>query len=213
MDNVLEYVKEKWKLLTAFSKKDELKEQLWEEIVYLYSAQHRHYHNLTHIAYLFDLCDQYLGQVKNPAVVGFAIMYHDVVYDTFRKDNVEQSALFAQNQLRQLNVNSSLLNNVKQFILASKKHQVPPNTFLKEDLELFLDFDMAILAAEPNLYQLYSHKIRQEYAKYTDDIYKQGRKLALESILSSPSIFASTNFKEEMEDKARKNIANEISML
>ena len=46
MENIVDYVKEKWKQLTAFSKKEELKEQLWSEILYRYSEQHRRYHNL-----------------------------------------------------------------------------------------------------------------------------------------------------------------------
>ena len=213
MEDVLEYVKEKWILLTAFSKKEELKEQLWEDIVYRYSAQHRHYHNLTHIAYLYSLCDRYISLIKNPAVVGFAIIYHDIFYDTFRKDNEEQSAIVAHDHLKQLNVNSSLINNVKEFIRATKTHQVSPNSFLKDDLALFLDFDMAILAAEPELYKLYSEKIRKEYSKYADNIYKEGRKQALQSILASTNIFASAELKEEMEAQARINIQQELNIL
>ena len=213
MENILDYVKEKWKQLTAFSKKEEIKDQLWTEIVYRYSEQHRHYHNLTHIAFLYDLCDKYIDRISNPAVTGFAILYHDIVYDTYRPDNEEQSAELAEIHLKQLNVNSSLVQNVKTFILATKYHKLPQGYTLANDLGLFLDFDIAILATQPETYQLYSEKIRQEYMKYPDNIYKEGRKQALQKVLESGKIFNTDDFVELMEVTARQNITREVEQL
>src|SRR3954451_19947230 len=122
MENSIDYVKEKWNKLTSFSKKVDLKEQLWDEIVYRYSGQHRHYHNLNHIAHLFTLLDKYIDKITHPAVVGFAILYHDVVYDTYSTDNEEQSAAFAEEHLKQLNVNDRIIDHVKTFIEATKDH-------------------------------------------------------------------------------------------
>jgi predicted metal-dependent HD superfamily phosphohydrolase len=213
MENILEYVKEKWKQLTAFSKKEELKQQLWEEILYRYSEQHRHYHNLTHLGFLFTLCDKYLDKIENPAVVGFAIIYHDIVYDTYRSDNEALSADIAEAHLTQLNINQKLLKNIKEFIIASKDHVIAEGASLKEDLAIFLDFDMAILGSEEEYYKLYSDNIRQEYAKYPDDLYKPGRKLALQKMLAVDHIFHSPIFKEDLETAARENIQKEINLL
>lgn len=213
MDNILEYLKEKWKLLTAFSKKEQLKLQLWDEIIYRYSGQHRYYHNLNHIGHLFTLCDKFIDKIKNPAVVGFAILYHDVVYDTYSADNELQSALFAENHLKQLNLNAAVIDNIKKFIDATKNHTVPENYALRDDLALFLDFDLAILGVDENMYKLYSEKIRQEYSKYPDPVYKEGRKLALQKVLISGNIFSTEDFKKVMEEKARENISREVSLL
>jgi predicted metal-dependent HD superfamily phosphohydrolase len=213
MENILDYVKEKWTQLTAFSKKEEIKDQLWTEIVYRYAEQHRHYHNLTHIAFLLDLCDKYIDRISNPAVTGFAILYHDIVYDTYRPDNEEQSAELAEAHLRQLNVNPSLIQNIKTFILATKDHKIPDGYPLANDLGLFLDFDIAILAAEQETYQLYSEKIRQEYMKYPDNIYKEGRKQALKKVLLTGRIFNTNDFVESMEAVARQNISREVGQL
>ncbi|HSU49284.1 MAG TPA: hypothetical protein VLJ41_01785 [Segetibacter sp.] len=213
MDNIIDYVKEKWNKLTAFSKKQEIKDQLWSDIVYRYAEQHRHYHNLTHIAFLFDLCDQYIDRISNPAVVGFAILYHDIVYDTYRPDNEEQSAEVAESHLKQLNLNTTLIENIKTFIIATKDHKLPQQYPLRNDLSLFLDFDIAILASPAETYQLYSQKIRQEYLKYPDDVYKEGRKLALKKVLQSANIFNTKDFIASMEETARKNIHNEVGQL
>jgi len=213
MENSIEYVKEKWKKLTSFSKKEDLKEQMWEEIVYRYSGQHRHYHTLNHIAHLYTFLDNYIGKITNPAVIGFAIMYHDVVYDTYSEDNEEQSAAFAEAHLRQLNVSSALIENVKTFIKATKDHLMPDGVILQKDLSFFLDFDMSILGVDEDMYKLYSKKIREEYAKYPDEVYKEGRRLALEKVLSARHIFCTTEFREEMEQRARENINRELSLL
>jgi len=213
MDNILDYVKEKWNQLTSFSKKEEVKEQLWNEIVYRYAEQHRHYHNLGHIAYLYSLCDQHLDKIANPAVTGFAILYHDIIYDTYRHNNEEESAELAEAHLKQLHVKSAIIKSVKDFIIATKEHRVPESSPLKNDLSLLLDFDMAILAAEPDTYKLYSEKIRLEYSKYPDDVYKEGRKQALQKVLASPEIFVTAEFVESMEETARQNIRGEIAQL
>lgn len=213
MENILEYVKEKWKQLTSFSKKEEIKDQLWDEIVYRYSEQHRYYHNLNHIAHLYSLLDKYIGKITSPAVMGFAILYHDVVYDTYSDDNEEQSATFAEAHLRQLNVNASLIDSVKTFIKATKDHTIPEGTSLQTDLSLFLDSDMAVLGTDEEMYKLYSGKIRQEYSKYPDNVYREGRKLALQNIIAAESIFFTDVFKDEMEQKARENINREVSLL
>jgi len=213
MENILEYVKEKWKKLTSFSKKEELKEQMWEEIVYRYSGHNRYYHNLNHIAHLFTLCDKYLDKIANPAVMGFAILYHDVVYDTYSTDNEEQSVAFAEAHLSQLNINTGLINNVKTFIKATKDYTIPPDYPLQHDLALFFDFDMAILGVDEEMYKLYSEKIRQEYSKYPDKVYKEGRKLAMQKVLTSENIFYTNELRQEMEEKARENINREVSLL
>ena len=212
MEFVEEYLKDKWQQLTAFSGKEDIKNHLWDELLYRYTEAHRHYHNLNHLAYIFSLCDQYMNHIKNPAVVGFAIFYHDVVYDTYRQDNEAQSAEIAGAHLQRLKLNASIIDQVKTFILATKAHAIPADFAQKEDLSLFLDFDMAILAEDPPVYKLYSEKIRQEYAKYSNEIYNEGRKMALIKMLDS-TLYHTPLFKELREEKAKVNMREEISSL
>lgn len=213
MVSSIEYVQQKWLLLTSFSKKEDLKQALWEEIVYRYAEQHRYYHTLNHIAHLFTLCESYLHQLVQPAVVGFAIFYHDIVYDTFRDDNEGLSALIAREHLSRLQVKEQLIDYVETFIMATRDHQLPAHFPLHNDLALFLDFDVAILGEQPEVYKQYSHKIRQEYSKYNDKIYNQGRKAALQKIEAGGHIFHTENFRSTLEDQAKQNINNEVNVL
>ena len=213
MENVVEYVKMNWEKLTAFSRKDDVKQRLWKEIEYRYAENHRAYHHLGHIAYLFELLNTYLGQIANPVVVGFAILYHDIVYDTYRKDNEEQSAAIATTHLTELLINKVIAGHIKTFILATKNHVLPEGYELNPDLAFFLDFDRAILGEDVETYKIYSRKIRKEYAQYTDDLYHSGRKEALQKFISSPHIYSTDDFRVVMEDAARKNIQMEIELL
>ena len=65
MNAAEEFVKGKWEKLTAFTNKKEIKDYLWNELVYRYSGPHRFYHNLNHVAYIFSLFDSYLNNIKN----------------------------------------------------------------------------------------------------------------------------------------------------
>jgi predicted metal-dependent HD superfamily phosphohydrolase len=213
MENVIEYLHPKWQQLTAFSKKEELKESLWNEIAEQYSESNRHYHNLNHIANLFSLFEKYVAEIKQPAIVGFAIFYHDIVYNTFREDNEEQSALKAREHLQQLNINKSLLQNIESFILATKDHEVPADFPFANDLSYFLDFDVAILGSKWEDYFRYSHNIRKEYGQFPDAVYKAGRKQALERLLNKQQFFYTPQLKEVYEENSRENINKELSLL
>ena len=112
MEHATKYAAEKWNQLTAFSKKEELKTKLWNTIVDHYNEPYRFYHTLHHVASLFEKSEPYLAQLESPATVGFAILYHDVVYDTFKDNNEEESALLARQHLTSLNIKETIIRDV-----------------------------------------------------------------------------------------------------
>jgi predicted metal-dependent HD superfamily phosphohydrolase len=105
----------------------------------------------------------------------------------------------------------------------------------QDDVHYFLDFDMAILGSSkegeyrathfPGVhvshnpkhtfteYDTYKKQIREEYAHYDDTTYAQGRLKVLRLFLQIPNIFATKEFRENYELRARQNIAREIEEL
>lgn len=213
MENVLEYLQLKWKNLTAFSKREDLKNECWDEIVEYYTRPNRYYHNLSHIGNLFLLLDEHLSLAENPALIGFAIIYHDIVYDNLRSDNEEQSAIKAREHLAKLNMKPAFIRNVELLILATKLHRVEPLSDVEKDMAMFLDLDMAVLSTAWDDYEIYRNNIRKEFKQYSDAVYKSGRKNALQQILSKGTIYLTSQFQSMMEDKARHNLNREISLL
>ncbi len=128
MENDLMYTGQMWNQLTAFSKKEELKAQLWSEIVDFYAEPYRFYHTIEHVAELFRWSEQFLKNLENPAVVGFAILYHDIYHDTFKDDNEDESAAKTREHLQKLNVKTSVIDHVETFILATKHTPSPTIT-------------------------------------------------------------------------------------
>lgn len=206
-------IDEKWEQLTSFNGNKELKQQLLHEVKSAYSTGTRAYHNLHHISFMLQLCDEYLGELNNPVVVAFATFYHDVVYDTNRRDNEEKSAAFAKKQLQALMFKRSLAAEVEKFILATIDHNASAKVEHPTDLEFFLDFDLAVLGLPAEQYQHYTRAIRQEYLQYRTPIYREGRRQAMTQLLSQEKLFHTQSFRERCEEQARLNINNELAEL
>jgi predicted metal-dependent HD superfamily phosphohydrolase len=96
-----------------------------------------------------------------------------------------------------------------QQILATKNH-----TFHSDkDINLFTDADLSILGKDQKTYKLYSEQVRREYAVYKDEVYYPGRAKVLQHFLDMPRIYKTDFFYQQYEDQARKNIAQERSLL
>lgn len=213
MENVLLYTEQKWKQLTSFSKKEDLKARLWNEIVDYYAEPYRFYHTLAHVAALFQWSEKYLPNLQNPAVVGFSILYHDIVYDTFKTNNEEESAGKAREHLQKLQVKASVIDSIEEFILATKMHSVPTESALQKDLSFFLDFDLAILGSGWDDYEEYSHLIRKEYRQYPDAVYNPGRKYALQKLSDKEPLYLTSDVQVLLEEPARNNLFREMQLL
>ncbi|MDB5191939.1 MAG: hypothetical protein JWQ96_1502 [Segetibacter sp.] len=213
MERSIDIVKGKWDQLTSYSKKDELKNSFWQEIAESYTADDRHYHNMDHLVRLFKLLEEHLPEIQQPAIVAFSIIYHDLVFNTSKSDNEEQSAAKAKEQLQLINLRSDLISHVESFILATRDHKVSDDFQLKNDLSYFLDFDLAILGAPWEEYDAYRQNIRQEFLQYRGPVYKAGRIEALKKLMIKPSLFHTDIFKNTYEQQARENMEHELSLL
>ena len=82
-----------------------------------------------------------------------------------------------------------------------------------EDLLMFLDMDLSILAAPANLYYQYTISVREEYQQFSDSDYISGRKKVLRHFLDRPHLFYSIPFREKLEQPARRNIQEELKSM
>ncbi|CEF70759.1 Hypothetical protein SRAE_X000009000 [Strongyloides ratti] len=65
----------------------------------------------------------------------------------------------------------------------------------------------------PEKYDIYKSQLRQEYSYLSDDQYKKERLKVLKLFLQIPNIFATKEFRDKYEEKARKNISEEIKSI
>ncbi|HEY0751039.1 MAG TPA: hypothetical protein VGD26_07780 [Chitinophagaceae bacterium] len=195
-------------LLSPFQPSKEVSDQLFSQLVKTYNEEGRHYHTIDHIEKLVHLADHYSDIIQKKTIVGFSILYHDIVYRPGMGDNEELSAERAEVSLNKLNVPPATIEEVKEFIITTKFHHSGEVT--DPDLKYFLDFDLSILAAPREEYMQYVKNVRKEFAHLSDAHFAWGRRSFLQSILAKPFIYFTSEFRR-LESDARENMNWEIS--
>ncbi|MER9299098.1 hypothetical protein NKI38_21765 [Mesorhizobium sp. M0621] len=187
---------------------------LKSELSALYRAPGRHYHNLAHIEAMLALAGEYRGSLGDLEAVEAAIWFHDAIYDSKAKDNEAQSAHLAEKKLAG-RTDRSRLNRISAMIVATATHQVPPfdDATSIRDASLFLDMDLSILGAAPDVFDAYERAVRREYAWVEEPMWRAGRSAVLKNFLARPHIFHTEEFRQRFERQARENMARSLAAL
>ena len=106
--------------------------------------------------------------------------------------------------------NKELIQEVSNFILATKKHKVSNEN--SPSLALFLDLDLAVLAKEPSAYLSYAALIRREYHFVPAETYCSKRAEILLDMANQKALFGSPVF-APWEEQARSNLRHEVKLL
>ncbi len=205
-------LQKRWLGLTKELKiNEQFAHKMYAKIEKKYSEPHRKYHNLQHLRELFDYVDKCENLIEEKKLVELAIWYHDIIYSVLRPAKNElKSAQFALKEIPEGVLSEVERKRLFCWIESTKKHFIPAEHATLSG-QLFMDFDMAILAAPREKYIVYAQNIREEYRIYPDLLYKPGRKKALEGFLTSEELFLTDIFREKYEEKARKNIKYELN--
>lgn len=196
-------------LIIQYKPTEEEQANLWNEIEKAYASPGRSYHNLNHIQSLVNHLVQVKEHIRDWNALLFAAFYHDLVYTATSKNNEEESAIVASDRMNEIGVPADMIEHCTRLILATKSHAVHPDN----DINLFLDADLAILGSQEEVYNTYANAIRNEYKMFSDIEYRAGRKKVLENFLARPHIFITTYFNTALEEQARINLRNEIRRL
>ncbi|KFA23650.1 hypothetical protein KWS_0121135, partial [Xanthomonas vasicola pv. musacearum NCPPB 4384] len=149
---------------------------------------------------------------RQPAEVWLAVLFHDAIYQPGRSDNEAQSALMAAESIpcwwpqAQLDV-----ERVQALILLTARHgQLQPQD-VDEEAALFLDCDMAILAAPAAVFDAYDAAIAEEYRGHVPRLlFKLNRRRFLAGVLKQPRIFLSDYFHTHHDAAARANLRRRL---
>jgi predicted metal-dependent HD superfamily phosphohydrolase len=74
------------------------------------------------------------------------------------------------------------------------------------------DADLSVLGSAPLRYRAYAEAVRQEYADIPEEVFKPARRQVLSSLLDG-QLFHTEAGRERWEERARRNIAEEIAAL
>ncbi|MDG4875682.1 hypothetical protein P9273_11295 [Mesorhizobium sp. WSM4935] len=189
-------------------------EALKSELAALYRAADRHYHALAHIEAMLALATEYRRLLHDPEAVEAAIWFHDAIYDSRAKDNEAKSAELAEKRLAG-RVAPHRLARIAAMINATATHQLPAfrDEDALKDAAFLLDMDLAILGAEPAVFDAYEKAIRLEYGWAEEPMWRAGRSAVLQNFLARPHIFRTTEFRDRFEAQARENLSRSLQAL
>ncbi len=185
-------------------------------LVERYAEPHRRYHGVAHIEALARLFAEVAAGPgwARPAEVALAILFHDAIYVPGRADNERQSAELARECHGA--VSECDIERVVELILATADHGSVASETIERDLDLgrFLDADVAILGASPEVYDRYARGVLEEYAPVVDARhYRVARRAFLQAQAARPSLFHTQWFRDRYEAQARANLARELGEL
>lgn len=193
--------------------------ELGERLLQAWEQPHRAYHHSGHLSQMLaDLDRLYSG--RTPLVSTLAAWFHDAVYESVPGEDERRSEQLATVSLEPL-VAAGLLSGdelqmVCLLVRATATHELHeltnlPTGYEPADIEVFLDADMAILAAKPARYRRYLRGVRSEYSRFDDEAFRTGRTSFLRSILERERVFLSHQARQLWEEPARTNLRAELT--
>lgn len=194
--------------------------QLVEEVVALYSENHREYHDIRHPVSMWHLVLMLkqagkLDSRVDERLLLLLILLHDVIVKLGRRHgwNEWMSAELAERQLRLLGAEDTFINALYYGITCSIHHTIDPE--LKEDkpwiwhtIACFLDLDLFGLGQNQKSFALDTERVWKEFcAVATRGEYNYGRTQWASSFLQRERIYHTEVF-QHLEAPARQNLTD-----
>jgi predicted metal-dependent HD superfamily phosphohydrolase len=193
-------------LTQKYSDDNRLIEILWNEIEKNYTDKNRYYHTLAHLDNLYEQLLEVKDEIEDWDTILFTLYYHDIIYNSTKKDNEYKSAELAKVRLESIAYPADKISKCVIQILSTKEH----SKSIDNDANLFTDADLSILGQAWEAYSDYFKQVRKEYSIYPDFLYNRGRKKVLNQFLKMGNIFKTNLFYSKFENVARQNLANEL---
>lgn len=198
----------------ASSRPVDVPARAWADmLVRLYRQPHRKYHNLGHVADLLRRLDATQENahlpgnttrwVRRPAVE-LAIWFHDAIYEVGSRRNEDQSKHLAEAFLNTADVTYTGLREEVLAAIDATKHDGRAEA--TREAMLMVDLDLAGFADPWPEFEASNRRIREEFARYSDEEYRWGRIKFLSGLMTRP-IF---NILIELEEPAKVNIARHM---
>ncbi|WP_460734446.1 HD domain-containing protein [Lysobacter tyrosinilyticus] len=180
-----------------------------------YAAPPRAYHNFAHVEEVL----RHYNDVANgpgwnqPEEVRLAVLYHDAIYEAGRKDNEARSADLAVEHVGRWMPGGDIdTARVAELINLTARHGSLKPGEVDRDAALFLDCDMAILAADAATFAAYDRGITAEYrGKVPAWLFKLNRRRFLKALLGKERIYLSDWFHERLDAQARINLRRAVT--
>ncbi|WP_062071450.1 HD domain-containing protein [Demequina sediminicola] len=190
--------------------------QAANRLIECWTAPDRHYHSIGHLVDLLQRVDELQQEAAKPHLIRLAAWYHGAIFDAEERaatarlgENEAASAEFARTELTALGLDDAKVAIVASLVQGLERHSPAA---LDTDAAVLSDADLAVLAADPQRYKVYTAQVREEYQKIPELEYLETRQRILKRLMSRDRIYVSP-LARGWERQARENVAGELARL
>lgn len=182
--------------------------ELREDLLARWSEPQRRYHTVTHLRAVLGAVDalEADGESFDGTAVRLAAWLHAAVFDPAGSENNEKSALLAEAVLDP----AAPVAEVARLVRLMGGHRVEAGDLNGSVLS---DADLAVLGAEPEIYDLYTLDVRREFTHVAGEKFVAGRTGSLEGLLERGSVYLTRAGRDLWEKQAHANLNRELGLL
>lgn len=181
---------------------------LFLDLLDRWGEEHRKYHSRTHLLAVLEALDLLTEPEDPPRTVTLAAWFHDAIYNGIAGQDEEESAILAEERLRQAGLPETEVEEVARLVRLTSDHRPEPGD---SDGALLCDADLSVLGGEPEEYGRYLAAVREDYAHISDADFAAGRAAVVRHLLELEPLFHTERAKELWLEAARRNLQSELA--
>jgi predicted metal-dependent HD superfamily phosphohydrolase len=182
---------------------------VFEDLLRAYREPHRHYHGMEHLRDCLEQLDAAPASGEDRDLAETALWFHDAVYAPGAADNEARSAEWGTQALVGAGAPESRAQEVARLVRLTD-HARPADDPVGA---LVCDVDLSILGRPPEEFAEYERRIRAEYQRVPEPLYRAGRASVLAGLLAREPLYRSDHFRALYESAARRNLASSVAEL
>jgi predicted metal-dependent HD superfamily phosphohydrolase len=179
------------------------------DLLRAYREPHRRYHDVDHLRDCLEQLDAAPASGEARELAETALWFHDAVYVPGAADNESLSAEWAARALAQAGAPEGRTKQVARLIRLTD-HARPADDPVAA---LVCDVDLSILGRSPAEFAEYERRIRAEYQRVPETLYRMGRASVLAGLLAREPVYRSDYFRTLYEAGARQNLTCSLDAL
>jgi predicted metal-dependent HD superfamily phosphohydrolase len=183
--------------------------RIFDQVLQAYGEPHRHYHGVDHLRDCLEQLDNAPATRAARDLAETALWFHDAVYVPRASDNEARSAEWAARALAEAGVPEARAQEVTRLVRLTD-HARPAEDPLGA---LVCDVDLSILGRPPAEFAEYERRIRAEYDRVPESLYRTGRASVLAGLLAREPLYRTEHFRALYEVAARRNLKHSMESL
>ncbi|HEX3789196.1 MAG TPA: alpha/beta fold hydrolase [Pseudonocardiaceae bacterium] len=183
-------------------------------LVRRYGERHRWFHNLDQVAEVVEQADLLARETgladRDRAIVVLAACARHVIYRAHPGPDHVACVLWVAEWLERAEIMQERVSRVEQLVLHTVRHSSNSTDTVSGVL---LDANLSVLAAEPEVYDRYTQRLRAEYHWLDAPRWVEGRAHVLANFLSRRPLYRTEPARRRWEAAARANMSRELAHL